>query len=151
MKEPSPFLPFLPDFSSFSRFFPLFPLFPSLSLFFPPFFPVLGISSVARPLCQEVQSERTFSIFAFPDFSSFSRFSPIFPSLSLFVPLFPDFWQIFAVTGHPASPLPPGYATARYEFKSKYSRSSRHCKNNLYFNIYDNLPAMAVIPVPYLH
>ena len=51
-------------------------------------------SSVARPICQEGQSEKTFPIFAFP-----SRFF----LFSWFFPLFPDFWQIFRCL----PPFPP--------------------------------------------
>ena len=58
-------------------------------------FPLLECSS---PISQEVQSERTFSIFhLFPDFFPYSSwFFPIFPDFSLF---FPVFGKFFAVKG----------------------------------------------------
>ena len=53
------------------------------------------IRSVASPICQEGQSERTFPIFLLP---------PIFYSFLVFpdiLPLFPPiFWQIFRSRGH---------------------------------------------------
>ena len=57
------------------------------------------VSSVANPICQEGQSERTFPIFAFS-----SRFFLFFPGFSWF---FPDFWQIFRCQGGTLPPLPP--------------------------------------------
>ena len=54
-------------------------------------------SSVASPICQEGQSERTFPIFAF----SF-QFLPIFLDFFLF---FPDFGKLFAVRGGTLSAL----------------------------------------------
>ena len=67
-------------------------------------------SSVASPICQEGQSEKTFPILTFSSrFFSFSRFSVIFP---LFSPLFPDFDNFFAVKGATLPPCPyTGYAT----------------------------------------
>ena len=56
-------------------------------------------SSIASPICQEGQSERTFPIFAFS-----SRFFLFFPD---FFPLFPDFWQIFHCQGWHSAPPPP--------------------------------------------
>ena len=55
------------------------------------------ISSVASPICQDGQSERTFLIFAFS-----SRFSSFFPDFPLFFPIFDNF---FAVRG--GTLLPP--------------------------------------------
>ena len=62
-------------------------------------------SSVASPICQEGQSERTFPIFPiFPDFF------PLFPD---FLPLFSNFWQFFRCQeGHSAPNPPSGHATA---------------------------------------
>ena len=61
-------------------------------------------SSVASPICQEGQSERTFPIFAFS-----SRFFLFFPSFPL---LFPDFWHFFWLSGVALCPLaPPPVAT----------------------------------------
>ena len=62
-----------------------------------------SFSSVARSICQEGQSERNLTIFAFSSwfFPNFSWFSPDF---SWF---FPDFWQFFAVRGGTLPPLPP--------------------------------------------
>ena len=52
-------------------------------------------SSVASPICQEGQSERTFPFFPFiPDLSSPPP--PIFPD---FFPLFPEFWKNFCCQG----------------------------------------------------
>ena len=71
-------------------------------------------SSVASPICQEGQSERTFLIFAFlPNFflffPNFLSFFPIFPDFPLF---FPDFWLIFCCQGWHSAPLdPPPMAT----------------------------------------
>ena len=66
-------------------------------------------SSVASPICQERQSERTLLIF--PLFLIFSLFFPIFPD---FLPLLPDFWQFFRCQGGTLPPLTSsGYATGR--------------------------------------
>ena len=54
--------------------------------------------SVASPICQEGQSERTFPILAFffPVFPLFLDFFPDFSSLFPdFFPIFPDLWQFF--------------------------------------------------------
>ena len=61
----------------------------------------LGHSSVASPICQEGQSERTFPIFIF------SRF---FPTFSWFSPSF-SVWQIFRchISLRQAYPIPPQY------------------------------------------
>ena len=73
-------------------------------------------SSVASPICQEGQSERTFPILAFSSrfslfFSIFTRFSSLFPSFSLLFPIFDNF---FAVKGGTLPPCPyTGYATAQ--------------------------------------
>ena len=79
-------------------------------------------SSVASPICQEGQSERTFPIFAFSSqfflfflispyfFPLFHDFFPLFPD---FVPLIPDvftlpnFWQNFRCQGVNSAPLTP--------------------------------------------
>ena len=45
----------------------------------------VGNSSVASPICQEGQSERTFPIF------------PLFPDFPIFFPLFPDFLPLFGI------------------------------------------------------
>ena len=66
-------------------------------------FAIMTFSSIARLVCQEGQSERTFPIFAFS-----SRFFLFFPD---FFPLFPNFWQIFLCQGWSSAPVPPGYAT----------------------------------------
>ena len=63
-------------------------------------------SSVASPICQEGQSEITFSLFAFssqffvffPDFSSFFPDFPLFPLI---------FWNFFAVRGGTLPPFDP--------------------------------------------
>ena len=60
-------------------------------------------SSIASPICQEEQSERTFPIFAFS-----SRFPPSFYQ---FFHLFPDFWQIFCCQGGHSALLAPILAT----------------------------------------
>ena len=61
-------------------------------------------SSVASPICQGGQSERTFPIFAFS--------STFFLFFSRFFPLFPDFWHFFAVRGGTLPPpLAPPVAT----------------------------------------
>ena len=72
-----------------------------------------GDSSIASPICQEGQSERTFPILAFSsDFSSFSQFLPNFPLFFPIFPLFPDFWQFFHCQGGTLPPLPLyGYTT----------------------------------------
>ena len=69
---------------------------------------VLHTSSVASPICQEGQSERTFPIFAFS-----SRFSSFFPDFCLFFPIFlffprffPIFGKFFAVRGGILPPPP---------------------------------------------
>ena len=68
----------------------------------------LLISSVASPIRQEGQRERTFRIF--PSFSRFFLFVPLFPD---FLPPFPDFWKIFRCQGGTLPPLTPGgYASA---------------------------------------
>ena len=58
---------------------------------------VFWISSIASPICQEGQSERTFPIFAF--YSLFFLFFLIFPSFFLIFSLFPDFWHILMSRG----------------------------------------------------
>ena len=71
--------------------------------------PAFITSSIASPICQEGQSERTFPIFAF---SCNCSFFPIFPDFPLF---FPDFWQIFHCQGGHSTPLPrTGYTIAHY-------------------------------------
>ena len=69
-------------------------------------------SSVASPICQEGQSERTAPILPFlPDFFPFS---PIFPDFLLFFPLFHNFWQIFRCQWGYSAPLPrTDYVTER--------------------------------------
>ena len=64
----------------------------------------LIISSVASPVCQEGQSERTFPIFAFS-----SRFVLFFHDFSWFPPLFPDFF--FRCQGWHSAPLTSPVAT----------------------------------------
>ena len=68
-------------------------------------------SSVASPICQERQSERTFLILAFA--SWIFLFFSIFPWLFLsFPPLFPIFDTFFTVKGGTLPPCPyTGYAT----------------------------------------
>ena len=61
-------------------------------------------SSVASPICQEGQSERTFPIFAFS-----SRFFLCFPDFSLFFPIFCKFFAVRGGTLPP--PLTPPVAT----------------------------------------
>ena len=65
-------------------------------------------SSVARPVCQEGQSERTFPIFAFS-----SRFFLFFPDFSWFFPSFSRFLANFSLSGVALCPPWPlsGYAT----------------------------------------
>ena len=73
-------------------------------------------SSVASPICQEGQSERTFPILAF------SRFSSFLPDFPLFFPIFGKFFAVRGATLPPWPPIPSGYATAyvlhRFEFKT---------------------------------
>ena len=74
----------------------------------------ISIRSVASPICQEGQSERTYPIFAFPIFPLF------FLIFCLFFPIFPDFFPIFgkyfAVRGGTLPPChPSGYATDQYQ------------------------------------
>ena len=59
-------------------------------------------SSIASPICQEGQSERTFPIFAFS-----CRFFLFFPIIPDFPPLFPDFWHFFHCQGWHSAPLTP--------------------------------------------
>ena len=59
-------------------------------------------SSVASPICQEGQSERTFPIFAFS-----SRFFLFFPDFSWFSPIFGN----FSLSGVALCPLDPPVAT----------------------------------------
>ena len=63
----------------------------------------LGCSSVASPICQEGQSERTFLIFPFS--------SPISPLFSWFSWFFPIFGTYFAVRDGTLPPLTPPVAT----------------------------------------
>ena len=74
----------------------------------------LETSSVASPICQEGQSERTFPIFVFSSrFFFFSWFSPFFPIF----PLITQFWQIFHCQGGHSAPFPhTGYGTARNRY-----------------------------------
>ena len=72
---------------------------------------VLMCSSVASPICQEGQSERTFPIFALS--SRFFLFFPNFPHL------FPDFWQFFRCQVALFPPCTPsGYATGNVKCDS---------------------------------
>ena len=66
-------------------------------------------SSVASPICQEGQSERTFPIVTFSSrfFLFFSIFSWFFLSFPNFFPLFPDFWPFFRCQGGYSGPLAP--------------------------------------------
>ena len=82
---------------------------------------VIRSSSVASPICQEGQSERTFPIFA-----SSSRFFPFFPR---FYPLFPDFWQIFRCQGWHSAPLAPQVATPLIR------RYLQKCKSLFYLSL----------------
>ena len=57
-------------------------------------------SSIASPICQEGQNERTFLFLLFlPNFSTFFWFSTLFPIVSLFFLIFGKF---LAVRGHSA-------------------------------------------------
>ena len=69
----------------------------------------VGISSVASPICQEAQSEKSFPIVAFS-----SRFVLFFPDFSWF---FSRFLANFHCQGwHSAPPChPSGYATGGYD------------------------------------
>ena len=63
-------------------------------------------SSIASPICQEGQSERTFPILAFfPDFSSFPWFFPDFSSLFPDFPSFSQFLTIFSLSRGHSAPL----------------------------------------------
>ena len=85
-------------------------------------------SSVASPICQEGQSERTFPIFAF-----FSWFFIFFPDFS---PIFGKFF-FFAVRGGTLPPLPPQWLCYWVEMM-KHLTSEKQNKNNLF------LPYLAV-------
>ena len=60
-----------------------------------------AFTSVASPICQEGQRERTFLRFAFSSqfFLFFSRFSPLFPDFSLFL-IFGKFFTVKAALRH---------------------------------------------------
>ena len=89
-------------------------------------------SSVASPVCQEGQSERTFPIFAFS--SRFFLVSPIFPD-------FPLFLANFSLSGVALCPPwpPSGYATVNnidcalmgYAILSHLSCEALHYTSNL--------------------
>ena len=71
-------------------------------------------SSIASPICQEGQSERTFPILAFSSqlFLFILIFSQFFLSFFLIFSLFfPDFWQFFHCQGRHSAPLAPILAT----------------------------------------
>ena len=77
---------------------------------------------VASPFCQEGQSEEISWFFFFflflPDFSSFSRFFPLFLTFSLFPQICKSFsWFLADFSwgrgGGKGGTLPPGYATAQ--------------------------------------
>ena len=78
-------------------------------------------SSVASPICQKGQSERTFPLF---------HFLPLFPD---FLPLFPNFWQFFCCQGAHCPPWPPsGYAT---DCSSKFNNFGFSMNNGIQTSI----------------
>ena len=79
-------------------------------------------SSVASPICQEEQSERTFPIFAF--------FSP---DVSLFFQIFPDFLPIFS-KGHRkiANKARPQYFTDKHDVTIWSKYYVLHISNHVY-------------------
>ena len=117
-------------------------------------------SSVASPVCQEGQSERTFPIFAFSSrfFLFFTRFFLIFPSFSRFLANF----SLSRVGLCPPWP-PSGYATVNnidcalmgYAIVSHLSCEVHHliCWYNLSLNISNltnqtNLKCIAFLKIP---
>ena len=82
-------------------------------------------SSVASPICQEGQSERTFPILAFS--SRFILFVTIFPNFcslfSRFLPLFPDFDK-FPLSRGALCPLASILATPLGKFENALSQKN---------------------------
>ena len=87
------------------------------------------LSSVASPICQEEQSERTFSIFAFS-----SRFFLFFPNFSWFFPSFSRFLANFALSG--VALCPPLYTQWLRHWILWYSlRNKQHWYHGMLYSI----------------